>query len=140
MITQKKTPTALILVLLVAAIGIQPVQAQTSYNKDIFDSIRNSDFNTLNTLLVNGEDVNQQDKSKNTPLMLAAKYGHVHVVEQLLLFGADPLIKNNTGIRASRFASVYKHKEVYQMLVDAENEALKGLKGLKTKAKAKTAS
>lgn len=161
MTTYKQSPIVFLLVLVIAALATLPANAQAPYNEAVFESIRTSDFNTLNALLIGGEDVNQQDRSKNTPLMvaakigdrlvvgallsneadpnirngagatalmLAAKYGHMHVVEHLLLYGADPLIKNNSGIRASRFAAVYKHSDVYQVLIDAENEALKGLK------------
>lgn len=159
MMTHKQYPIVLILALAVTAFSTLPSAAQGQHNKELFESIRSSNYVALNAMLKNGTDVNQTDKIKNTPLMLAAKigdrlvvdalltgdadpnirnnagatalmlaakYGHAHVVEQLLLYGADPLIKNNNGYSASRFASAYGQKEVLRMLLDAENEALKG--------------
>ena len=43
------------------------------------------------------DDVHLQDVDGRTPLHDAAKYGHTLAVEYLLLKGADPLGKNNTG-------------------------------------------
>ena len=166
--THKKHSFILIPVLLVAFIALPLTMQAQEYSKELFESIRKSDHITLNAMIADGMNVNQKDKSTNTPLllaakigdrqvvdallsngadpniknkagatalMLAAKYGHDHVIEQLMLHDADPLIQNKSGIKASRFASAYGHKKAYRMLLDAENEALKG-----REAEEKTAS
>lgn len=105
------------LVLIVAAFATLPVKAQAPYSEDLFEIIRKSDFNTLNTLLVNGEDVNQRDKSQNTPLMLAAKIGDRLVIGALLSNEADPNLRNGAGATALMLAAKYGHSHVVEQLL-----------------------
>jgi len=46
-------------------------------------------------------DVNAQDKSGETPLHDAARYGNIEVVQLLLISGADPFVKANDNTTAA---------------------------------------
>ena len=48
-------------------------------------------------LLGAGADINKQDNSGRTPLMLAANNGKIEVVRELLKRGAKKELKNNDG-------------------------------------------
>lgn len=106
--------------------GIDINQADFSQNTPLLVAAKIGDRLIVETLLAHKADPNITNRAGATALMIAAKYGHSHVIEQLLLHKADPLITNNNGIRASRFASAYGHEDVYRMLLDAEENALKG--------------
>lgn len=49
-------------------------------------------------------------------MMLAAKYGHEHIIVKLLERGANPLITNNNGITAAAIAKAYYHRSLHNML------------------------
>lgn len=109
----KHRPYTLIPVLFLVA--AMTVQAQP--NGEIFDSIRNSDYETLNTLIANGEDINKADKSKNTPLMVAAKIGDSMIVDALLSRQADPNLRNRAGATALMLAAKYGHGHIVEKLL-----------------------
>ncbi len=58
-------------------------------------------------LLENQVDVNSLDAHRNTPLIAAAKGGHLDVVKLLMKKGADPNLKNSAGKRAYDYAGRY---------------------------------
>lgn len=117
MMTHKHYPLVLILALAVTAFSTLPQAAQAQHSKKLFDSIRSSDYVALNTMLKNGADINQTDKSKNTPLMLAAKIGDRLVVDALLSGDADPNIRNSAGATALMLAAKYGHVHVVEQLI-----------------------
>ena len=63
-------------------------------------------------LLENGANVNWQDRNDETPLIRAAHYGRIYVMELLLYHGTDPSIKDKYG----QAARVNKSEEAIRLL------------------------
>ncbi len=59
-----------------------------------------------------------------TPLMMAAQYGSEASTQLLLTEGADPLLKNGLGLRATDFATRAQRPSVVQMLQNAIRQQL----------------
>ncbi len=75
---------------------------------------------TVRTLLVSPNvDVNGIDENGNTPLILAARFGHDEVVTALLIAKADVTTKNNEGKTALMLASEGGHDETVRALTQA---------------------
>lgn len=83
---------------------------------------RIGDFLILEVLLQNNADVNKKNFIGATALMLAAQAGYIHYVTELLSHGADPMLKTKNGRTAAYFARAYKHEDIYQQVVEAEQE------------------
>ena len=64
-------------------------------------------------------DVNGTDDQGNTALIQAARFGHDHVVTQLLIAKADPKIKNNEGKTALMVAAEGGHDQTVAVLTQA---------------------
>ncbi len=62
------------------------------------------------------ETVNAQDGSGTTPLMLAAKKGHVNVCKLLLAEGADTEIKDSQERNAQSYAEEKNHSDIVDLL------------------------
>lgn len=52
----------------------------------------------IDLLIDHGADIDVQNADGRTPLMLAAQVGDDELIDYLLDYGADKLIKDNTGI------------------------------------------
>ena len=75
---------------------------------------------TVRTLLASPNvDVNGIDENGNTPLMLAARFGHDEVVTVLLISKADLKAKNDEGKTALMLASEGGHDETVRALTQA---------------------
>jgi len=70
----------------------------------IFEVVSGGDRNGLRLLLARGADVNQTNKGGQTPLILAVVSGQVRLLPTLLEAGADPLLRDNTGLNAIEWA------------------------------------
>jgi len=70
----------------------------------IFEVVSGGDKNGLRLLLARGADVNQTNKGGQTPLILAVVSGQVRLLPPLLEAGADPLLRDNTGLNAIEWA------------------------------------
>ena len=65
-------------------------------------------------LLQAGANPNGRDKNNSTPLMYAARDGHLPCVQLLLHFGADPIFKDNHGWTAIMYAKDVQVKELLE--------------------------
>jgi len=67
-------------------------------------------------LIVYKQLINSRDKSGTTPLMQAARGGHVEACKILLKAGADPLLTDNDGWNAMYYAAWKGKADIVQML------------------------
>lgn len=112
---------ASLLALLVTAFASLPADAQEQYvygnNNMLVESVRSGDIHSINTILNNGADVNEQNRTMNTALMIASKIGDRVVIETLLAHEADPNIQNKAGGTALMIAAKYGHTHVVKELL-----------------------
>lgn len=73
----------------------------------------------LQTLLVNGADVNAKDNGGMTALMYASQRGRPEVVQTLLVNGADVNVKTNDDWTTLRLAKERGSSEVVQLLINS---------------------
>ena len=66
-------------------------------------------------------DMNSKDKCGNTPLLVAAVYGHLSVIEYWIEHGCDPLHRNNNGDTAVHLAALNGHLSVVKFFVEKLN-------------------
>ena len=69
-----------------------------------------------------GADMEFKDPMGRTPLMEAAKHGHVACVQELLYRGADPTARSAVGWTAMDFCGSHEssHDEIHQLLGEAQ--------------------
>jgi TonB family protein len=70
----------------------------------LIQAVAAGDENAVRASLSEGGDVNTPSNGGQTPLILAVVYGHLHLLHLLLKAGADPLIRDNTGLNAIDWA------------------------------------
>jgi len=70
----------------------------------IGDVVASGDKDGLRLLLARGADVNETNKGGQTPLILAVVSNQVGSLQLLLEAGADPLLRDNTGLNAIEWA------------------------------------
>ncbi len=87
---------------------------------DLFDAVEFGDRDLADVLL-NSADVNvdAQDLSGNTILMLASYYGHLELVQLILSRGAAPNLQDKQGRTALQRARDLGHLEVVELLKKA---------------------
>ncbi|UKZ97022.1 uncharacterized protein TrAFT101_011791 [Trichoderma asperellum] len=72
----------------------------------------------MGKLLTEGLDANQADNSGDTPLILAAKFGHFSIVQQLLDVKANPsFVGSQTSQTALHVASAYGYLDIVELLL-----------------------
>jgi ankyrin repeat protein len=57
-----------------------------------------------------------QSPNKTTPIMMAARGGHIMTVKMLMDAGADATMKNENGLNAIDFANRHNHKDIAEGL------------------------
>jgi ankyrin repeat protein len=60
--------------------------------------------------------IDAESPNKTTPMMMAARAGHIMTVKLLLDEGADATLKNALGMTAIDFAEKYEHKDIAEGL------------------------
>ena len=60
--------------------------------------------------------IDAESPNKTTPLMMAARSGHILTVKLLLEEGADATLKNDAGMTAIDFANKFNHKDIAEGL------------------------
>ena len=56
--------------------------------------------------------IDAESPNKTTPIMMAARSGHILTVKLLLEEGADATLKNDAGMTAIDFANKFNHKDI----------------------------
>ncbi|MFZ9001140.1 MAG: ankyrin repeat domain-containing protein [Bacteriovoracaceae bacterium] len=72
-------------------------------------AVLNQNYDLLNFLIGRGINFDKKDNDGFTPLMYAALYGYQDLIKLLLLWNADPHIKNNDGNMAKDLAQKNGH-------------------------------
>ena len=83
----------------------------------IHDAARNGDLGRVQTLVVQGADVNEKVVRDETPLMLAALAGQGDIVNYLLQRGADIHARNASGMTSLHAAAYAGHTEIVSLLI-----------------------
>ncbi|MFK7948828.1 MAG: ankyrin repeat domain-containing protein [Saprospiraceae bacterium] len=91
--------------------------------KELLTAAEKGDVDLAKYHLLNGIDPNyQHPELLTTPLIEAAMYGHLEIVELLLANGAKPEIRGVfDGYTALEVAKIKRHKKVIQILEKAMN-------------------
>ncbi len=63
-----------------------------------------------------GSPLNTRNKQQQTPLMVAARSGHVAALRQLLIAGADPLLRDQNGQTAKQLAQASRLPQAETMV------------------------
>ena len=75
-----------------------------SLSSSLIHAIAAGDESGVRALLSQGADVNAPSKGGQTPLIVAVVCGHTHLLHLLIKAGADPLVRDNTGLDAIDWA------------------------------------
>jgi ankyrin repeat protein len=68
-------------------------------------------------LIENGININDEDKSGNTPLLIACMLGYTRLPKMLIKYGADVNKPNKYGVRPLHMAVLYGHVSTVQLLL-----------------------
>ena len=88
--------------------------------EDFFNDIRSGNLEGIQEVLGNTSDfLNVKDERGSTPLLLAAYYGHLEVVQYLLAAGADIDAKDSTGNTALMGVCFKGYEDIAEVLVES---------------------
>ncbi len=90
-------------------------------------AVQANDLELVKALLRNGAQLTQIGEKKLEPLLLAAEFGNIQIVKELVEYGAPWNIKNNRGINVHDLAIEYGHKNVanYLEMMDLYADSLR---------------
>lgn len=92
-----------------------------SYHKALLQAARIADVEKVKSLLENKYiNIDTEDISGNTPLILASENYDVSIIQLLLQHGANPNIKNNAGDTALMKAAEKGRKYIVPLLINAK--------------------
>jgi ankyrin repeat protein len=77
-------------------------------------AVGNNDI--VRILLEKSAYIDAESPNKTTPIMMAARGGHINTVKLLLDQGADATLKNERGMNAIDFAKNHNHKDIAEGL------------------------
>uniref|UniRef100_A0A3B5LXI1 NAD-capped RNA hydrolase NUDT12 n=1 Tax=Xiphophorus couchianus TaxID=32473 RepID=A0A3B5LXI1_9TELE len=93
------------------------LSAKEEMLETFLDAAARGDLSQVSTLLSNTPSlINQTGHSGWTALMLAARNGHHHVAEKLLLFGCDKFSVNSSSQTAYDIATFWGHRHIAGLL------------------------
>ncbi len=109
------------IILLISIFIISPIAyANDDIMKFVF-SAHNGDIATVEEMLINGMNVNAQEKTENmTALMLAANTHRVEIVELLLAYKANVNIKDKDGLTAIVYNVYSGNAQIAKLLLNAK--------------------
>ncbi|MBX7098671.1 MAG: ankyrin repeat domain-containing protein [Myxococcaceae bacterium] len=84
----------------------------------LFDAVDANDLAALKAAVKSGADLNEVREGNQTPLIAAAKAGHLELVRVLLDAGAEPQWKDDDQETALLKAAANGHRAVCVLLVD----------------------
>jgi len=82
--------------------------------------ITTGNIEAVKSMIAAGTDINQKSVGM-TPLMYAARYNRVEIVNLLIAKGADLKTKSNRGFTALEYAEMSKASDTYKIISDALN-------------------
>jgi hypothetical protein len=82
--------------------------------------IAKGDIDAVKSMIEAGTDINQKSVGM-TPLMYAARYNRVEIVNLLIAQGADLKTKSNRGFTALEYAEMSKANDTYKIISDTLN-------------------
>ncbi|XP_054895677.1 peroxisomal NADH pyrophosphatase NUDT12 [Poeciliopsis prolifica] len=100
------------------------LSAKEEMLEKFLDAAARGDLSQVSTLLSNVPSlINQTGRSGWTALMLAARNGHHHVAEKLLLLGCDKFCVNSSSQTAYDIAKFWGHRHIAGLLGQAADRA-----------------
>lgn len=85
-------------------------------HSSLHQAVKSGDVNAVKTILANGADVNAPNDAGQTPLIVAIVAGQHQLLRPLLRAGANPALRDNTGLTASEWAQRKGETELAQSL------------------------
>lgn len=104
-----------------ASYGIDPNAMSKDKTTALYLAARSGKHQFVSFLANNGASLEVKVKGR-TPLHIAAAYGHLECIQELLLAGADPKNIDGKGNTAKKLAETYKHHDVVHVLSDRTKE------------------
>ncbi|AQW29072.1 ankyrin repeat domain-containing protein [Ralstonia syzygii subsp. celebesensis] len=96
--------------------GITPLLAASAVVVKPFSTRAREQLDLVRLLLVRGAGVNAQAPDGATALMLAVRNGNATLIRLLLFFGADPLLRDHSGVHALRLVQDAKRGDIEAVL------------------------
>lgn len=87
--------------------------------KNIFDSIKNNDLNSVKNIIASGADINAINKDGMTVLIVAAESGNIDIVKELINAGANVNKSSSIGWTPLMGASFEGNTEVVKELINS---------------------
>ena len=88
----------------------------SSQDTSLQHAVSSGDANAVRTMVAGGADVNAPNSSGQTPIVLAVVTGQYHLLPVLLDVGADPFLRDNTGLSAVDWAERKGRSDLAQSL------------------------
>jgi ankyrin repeat protein len=96
--------------------GANPLLQDYTGNDACMVACYNNNLDIAGLLLFNGVPIDTSDLSGNTPLMIAAQRGYDVLCDSLLLWGANPSLRNKNGYTALALAVAAKQLSTVEVL------------------------
>ena len=87
-------------------------------NQELISASIVGDYESVQSLIEAGADLNYKDKSNNTPLIYACSNGFTKIAKLLIDFEADIHLKNDTNHDPLTLACKYGHLEIVKLLLE----------------------